>query len=140
MADSGLHTTPCGCPRCDLHRHKHTGEQNSPESLFIVAGDINEANLKQVIPKYHHHISCPTRGANILGHGYATIKDAYRSIPCPHFGKSDHSIVIPPASLQAEAEMGESFTMRSTVLVRGCGRPSLGVLGLNGLDHVQVFS
>eukprot|EP00061_Rhincodon_typus_P003030 g19113.t1 len=68
-----------------------TPETKFPESLFIVASDFNQAKLKQVMPKYHQHISCPTRGINILDRCYTTIKDAYCSIPCPHFGKSDHS-------------------------------------------------
>eukprot|EP00061_Rhincodon_typus_P017781 g46635.t1 len=72
-----------------------------PESLFIVASDFNQTSLKQVMPKYHQHISCPTRGPNILDHCYTTIKDVNNSIPCPHFGKSDHSTVfLLPANKQ----------------------------------------
>eukprot|EP00061_Rhincodon_typus_P010009 g33944.t1 len=51
-----------------------------------MAGNFNTAKLKQVMPKYNQSISCPTRGPNILDHCYTTSKDAYRSIPCPHFG------------------------------------------------------
>ncbi|XP_060703504.1 uncharacterized protein LOC132830055 [Hemiscyllium ocellatum] len=64
-----------------------------PEALFIIAGDFNQANLKSVLPKYHQHVSCPTKGPNILDHCYTNIKDAYRSIPRPHFGKSDRTAV-----------------------------------------------
>eukprot|EP00061_Rhincodon_typus_P006064 g26302.t1 len=46
------------------------------------------------MPKYDQLISCPTRGPNILHHCYTTIKDAYRSIPRSHLGKSDHSAVF----------------------------------------------
>eukprot|EP00061_Rhincodon_typus_P003725 g20816.t1 len=31
---------------------------------------------------------------NILDHCYTTVKDAYRSVLCPHFGKSDNSAVF----------------------------------------------
>ncbi len=29
---------------------------------FIIAGDFNKANLRQVMPNFHQHVSCPTRG------------------------------------------------------------------------------
>eukprot|EP00061_Rhincodon_typus_P011742 g36989.t1 len=35
---------PCGCeecPRCDLHRHKHSRDK-FPEALFIVASDFKQ--------------------------------------------------------------------------------------------------
>ncbi|XP_072362773.1 uncharacterized protein [Scyliorhinus torazame] len=69
-------------------------ETEHPETLFIVAGDFNKANLKSVLPKFYQHISCPTRGDNTLDHCYSKIKGAYRSIPRPHFGKSDHKTVL----------------------------------------------
>eukprot|EP00061_Rhincodon_typus_P017637 g46413.t1 len=65
-----------------------------PNALFIVASDFNEAKLERVLPQYHQHVSYPTRGLNTLDHCYTTVKDAYCSIPCPHFGKSDHSTVF----------------------------------------------
>eukprot|EP00061_Rhincodon_typus_P006531 g27260.t1 len=64
------------------------------EALFIVASDFNQANLKNVFPKYHQHVSCPSRGPTTLDHRYTTIKDTYRSIPCLQFGKSDHNVVL----------------------------------------------
>jgi len=69
-------------------------ETKFPEALFIVADDFNQANLRKVLPKFHQHASGPTSGPNILDHCYTTIKNAYRSIPRPHFGKSDHSAVF----------------------------------------------
>eukprot|EP00061_Rhincodon_typus_P016107 g44147.t1 len=62
-----------------------------PKALFIVAGNFN---LMQVMPKYHQHISCPTRGPNILDHCYTTSKDATAPSPAPYFGKLDHSAVF----------------------------------------------
>eukprot|EP00061_Rhincodon_typus_P012941 g39007.t1 len=53
-----------------------------PKALFIVAGDFNQANLKQVLSKYHQHISCPATGQNILDHCYTTIKDAMPAARC----------------------------------------------------------
>eukprot|EP00061_Rhincodon_typus_P006653 g27516.t1 len=77
-----------------IYTGTNTLETKFPESLFIVASNFKQANHKQVMPKYHQHISCPTRELNILDHCCTTTKDAYRSIPCPHFGKSDHSAVF----------------------------------------------
>eukprot|EP00061_Rhincodon_typus_P008163 g30543.t1 len=75
-----------------IYTTTNTLETKFPKPLFIVAGNFNQANLKQILPKYHPHISCPTRGEpNILDHSYMTIKDAYSSISRPHFGKFNHS-------------------------------------------------
>eukprot|EP00061_Rhincodon_typus_P013984 g40716.t1 len=84
-------------------------EMKFPETLFTVAGDFNQANLKRALPKYRQHISGPTRGPNILDHGYTTIKDAYRSIPLSTLCQIRSQHRVPPPSLQAEAEMGGSF-------------------------------
>eukprot|EP00061_Rhincodon_typus_P006681 g27586.t1 len=67
-----------------------TVETEYPEALIIVASDFHQANLKNVPPKYHQHVSCPTRGLNILDHCDTTIKGAHH----PHFGKSDHNAVL----------------------------------------------
>eukprot|EP00061_Rhincodon_typus_P015277 g42865.t1 len=65
-----------------------------PEALFIVAIDFNQANFISVLPKYHQHVSCPTRDLNILVHCYTIMKDADHSILCLHFGKSGHKAVL----------------------------------------------
>ncbi|KAM7003411.1 uncharacterized protein LKV04_004454 [Tautogolabrus adspersus] len=39
-----------------------------PEAAFIVAGDFNHSNLKTVLPKFHQHVSCNTRGNKTLDH------------------------------------------------------------------------
>lgn len=36
--------------------------QNShPEGFFIIAGDFNQANLRDILPKFHQYITLPTR-------------------------------------------------------------------------------
>ncbi|XP_048465357.1 uncharacterized protein LOC109913067 isoform X1 [Rhincodon typus] len=69
-------------------------EMEYPEALFIVIGNFNQANLTSVLPKYHQHITCPTKGPDILDHCYTTIKDAYRSKPRQYFGISDRNAVL----------------------------------------------
>ncbi len=57
-------------------------------------GDFNKANLKKVMPNFHQHISCPTRGRNTLDHCYTQFKNAYKAHSLPAFGKSDHAAIF----------------------------------------------
>ncbi|KAL0173817.1 hypothetical protein M9458_029785, partial [Cirrhinus mrigala] len=69
-----------------------------PYGAHIIAGDFNKANLKSVLPKFYQHVKCSTRGENTLDHVYSNIKHAYRAIPLPHLGRSDHlSLLLSPA-------------------------------------------
>ncbi|CAG6018054.1 unnamed protein product [Menidia menidia] len=69
-----------------------------PSGVYIIAGDFNKANLKTVLPKFHQYVKCPTRGDNTLDHVYSNIKHAYRAVPLPHLGQSDHlSLLLTPA-------------------------------------------
>ncbi len=65
-----------------------------PDAAFIIAGDFNKANLKKVMPNFHQHISCPTRGLNKLDHCYTLLKNAYKAHSLPAFGKSDHAAIF----------------------------------------------
>ncbi len=65
-----------------------------PDAACIVAGDFNKVNLKKVIPNFHQHISCPTRGLNTLDHCYTQFKNAYKAHSLPAFGKSDHAAIF----------------------------------------------
>lgn len=72
-------------------------QQAHPDGVHIIAGDFNRANLKTVLPKFYKHIKCSTRGENTLDHVYTNIKHAYRAIPLPHLGQSDHlSLLLNP--------------------------------------------
>ncbi len=65
-----------------------------PDTAFIIAGDFNKANLRQVMPNFHQHVSCPTRGLNTLDHCYNQFKNAYNAHPLPAFGKMDHAAIF----------------------------------------------
>ncbi|XP_068507262.1 uncharacterized protein [Syngnathus scovelli] len=68
-------------------------ERLLPNSLIIVLGDLNRANLAHELPRYRPHITCPTRGAQTLDHCYTVIKDAYHSVARAALGLSDHCLV-----------------------------------------------
>ncbi len=59
-----------------------------------IAGDFNKANLSQVMPNFHQHVSCPTRGPNTLDHCYSQFKNTYKARSLPAFGKSDHAAIF----------------------------------------------
>ncbi|XP_078255867.1 uncharacterized protein LOC144593736 isoform X2 [Rhinoraja longicauda] len=77
-----------------LHTVINSLETKYPKALLIIAGNFNQANLTSVLPNYNQHISWPTRGSDSLDHCYTTIKNAYRAVPRPNFGKSDHMAVF----------------------------------------------
>ncbi|KAK0146238.1 RNA-directed DNA polymerase from mobile element jockey [Merluccius polli] len=74
----------------ELHAAISKQQTAHPEAAFIVAGDFNHSNLKTVLPKFHQHVSCHTRGDKTLDHVYTNIKGAYTALPLPHLGQSDH--------------------------------------------------
>ena len=62
---------------------------------------FHKVYLKSVLPNFHQHVKCATRGKIILDHLYSSHRDAYRALPRPPFGKSDHnSILLIPAYKQ----------------------------------------
>ncbi|XP_027858773.1 uncharacterized protein LOC114135555 [Xiphophorus couchianus] len=71
-----------------------------PEAPFIVAGDFNHSNLKTVLPRFHQHVSCHTRGDKTLDHVYSNLAGAYNLTPLPNIGQSDHlSLFLTPRYL-----------------------------------------
>ncbi len=73
-------------------------QTKNPDSFFIIAGDFNHANLKTVLPKFYQHVNFATRGNNTLDFVYTTEKNAYKAVPRPHLGYSDHiSVMLIPA-------------------------------------------
>jgi len=60
-----------------------------PDAVFVVTGDF-----RTIAPKYFQHITINMRGDRVLDHCYSPFRDAYKSLPRPPFGKSDHSSVL----------------------------------------------
>ena len=76
-------------------------ETTYPAAAVIVAVDFNKANLRETLPKFYQHIDCSTRTGKTLDHCYSTFRNAYKALPCPPFGKSDHdSILLLPSYRQ----------------------------------------
>ncbi len=73
-------------------------QTNNPDGFFIIAGDFNHANIKAVLPKFYQNVNFATRGNNTLDFVYTTEKNAYKAVPRPHLGYSDHiSVMLIPA-------------------------------------------
>ncbi len=107
-----------------------------PDAAFIIAGDFNKANLRQVMPIFHQHVSCPTRGPNTLDHCYSQFKNAYKARSLPAFGKSDHAAIFltPDYKQRRTGTPGEEG---SDVLVLPLGSYAAGGSWWCRLGHVQ---
>ncbi len=96
-----VYIPPCANAKdalCELYSAISEQQTNNPDGFFIIAGDFNHANLKTVLPKFYQHVNFATRGNNTLDFVYTTEKNAYKAVPHPHFGYSDHiSVMLIPA-------------------------------------------
>ncbi len=96
----------------ELCRNISEQETAHPDAAFVVTGVFNKANFRTIAPKYFQHITINTRGDRVLDHCYTSFRDAYKSLPCPPFGTSDHSsVLLLPAysqKLKREAPSGQS--------------------------------
>ncbi len=75
----------------ELYGNISEQETVHPDVAFVVTGDFNKANFRTIAPKYFQHITINTCGDRVLDHCYSPFRDAYKSLPRPPFGKSDHS-------------------------------------------------
>ncbi len=78
----------------ELYGNISDQETAHPDAAFVITGDFNKANFRTIAPKYFQHITINTRGDRVLDHCYSPFRDAYKSLPRPPFGKSDHSSVL----------------------------------------------
>jgi hypothetical protein len=59
------------------------------DSFVIITALLLREILNKLIRKHHQHVSCPTRGNNVLDHVYTNICDMYKTIPRTHFCQLD---------------------------------------------------
>ncbi len=78
----------------ELYRNISEQETTHPDAAFVITGDFNKANFRTIAPKYFQHVTINTRGDRTLDHCYSPFWDAYKSLPLPPVGKSDHSSVL----------------------------------------------
>lgn len=64
--------------------------RKQPDGIVIVADDLNQTDLRAVLPKFHQHVHIPTRESNTLGQVHTNIPGSYKALPRSHFGVSDH--------------------------------------------------
>jgi endonuclease/exonuclease/phosphatase (EEP) superfamily protein YafD len=84
-----------------LYKEISKQETTLSEKALLVAGDFNAGKPKSVLPNLYQHLKCATRVKTVLDHLYSTHRDAYKALPRPPFGKSDHkSILLIPAYKQ----------------------------------------
>ncbi len=69
---------------------------------FYHRGDFNKANLRQVMPNFHQHVSCPTRGPNTLDHCYSQLRTPTRPV---HYLPLV-SLTTPPSSSHRNTNKG----------------------------------
>ncbi len=93
-----LPQAPSASAVTDLYQHISEQQTAHPDAFLILAGDFNHADLKSVFPKIQQHVDFPTRGKNTLDFVYTTQRGAYKTLPLPHLGASDHiTVMLMPA-------------------------------------------
>ena len=78
----------------DLSNIISKAENSEPDTVSIVLGDFNQANLRQTLPNYKQIVTCPTRKDKTLDHCYVKVKPSYKSFERAALGNSDHSSVL----------------------------------------------
>ncbi len=81
-----------------LHDVINKQMRDHPDGAFVVAGNLNTACLRTVLPRFVQYVDCPTRGDNTLDRVYSNLRQAYKAVPLPHLDMSDHlSLLLVPA-------------------------------------------
>lgn len=78
----------------DLYRTFNKLEAAHPEVAFVVACDLMRTNLRTVLPKLHQEIKFHMHSDQTLDHCYSPFRDGHKTLPCPPFGKSNHSSIL----------------------------------------------
>ena len=71
----------------------HTTTTITCSAPKLIIGDFNGCSLKTYLPTYKQYVTCATRNDKTIDLCYCNIKNAYKSVPKPPLGSSDHNIV-----------------------------------------------
>ncbi len=69
----------------DFSKDLNCSQNNNPDAVVIVAG---------VMPDFHQHTDCATRGMNTLITATRYSKNGYRAESLPAFRNSDHAAIL----------------------------------------------
>ena len=83
---------------------------------LLVASDFNARKRKSVLPHFYQHVTCATRGEKTQVPLYSTHRNAYKTLPHPPFGKSDHDYPT-DSCLQAKTQTGSTSDALNTEVV-----------------------
>ncbi len=120
----------------ELYGNISEQETTQPDAAFVVTGDFNKANFRTIAPKYFQYITINTRGDRELDHCYSPFRDAYKSLPRPPFGKSDHSSVLLLPAYRQKLKREAPALRTNPMLVGPIGRYTTGLFWSSGLGHV----
>ena len=76
-----------------IQHHMHELDSVSSSAPKLILGDFNGCSLKTYLPTYKQYVTCATRNDKTIDLCYCNIKNAYKSVPKPPLGSSDHNIV-----------------------------------------------
>lgn len=78
-----------------VHLYSNTSKQwyKHSDGVHVISGDFNHANYNLCYPIIFH-VNSATRGRNTLAQLYCNLMKAYRVVPLPHLGLSDHLCLL----------------------------------------------
>jgi len=68
--------------------------QTQHRDMAVVVGDFHRAILNKVMPNFHQHITCATRGEITFDQCYTPFKRGYKAASLPSLGKSNHAAIF----------------------------------------------
>ena len=80
--------------RADLHSTISKCKNNHPNTLCIVAGDFNQANVESTMPEYKQYVICPPKGNGMSDHCYCKVKIGNKSVSRSCYGDADHATIM----------------------------------------------
>jgi hypothetical protein len=85
-------------------------KQENAHPELLIADDFNAGKLESVFKNLDQHVKCTTRRKTTLDHLYSTHRDAYKSLPRPPFGKSDHNYILLIPAYRQKLKQGAPVT------------------------------